>query len=86
MAGSNPEDQALTMSAANFRTAFRNQLLVPHPALFAHDTCSSCGKAVDLLGVNMQKCKKEGKLTNQTYNNVLACVAEMARSCGLCSC
>ena len=33
----------------------------------------------------MQKCKKEGKLTNQTHNNVLACMAEMARSCGLCA-
>jgi len=40
------------------------------------------GKDVDTLGVHMQKCKLDGNLTNSTHNRLVACVAEMARSCG----
>jgi hypothetical protein len=79
--GAIPKTEALTMSASEFRTAFRNRLLIPHPQLCAHETCA-CGKVVDLLGVHMQKCKLDGNLTNSTHNRLVACVAEMARSCG----
>jgi hypothetical protein len=79
--GAIPKTEALTMSASEFWTAFRNRLLIPHPQLFVHETCA-CGKVVDPLGVHMQKCKLDGNLTNSTYNRLVACVAEMARSCG----
>jgi hypothetical protein len=59
-----------------FRTAFRNRLLIPHAQLFAHETCA-CGKEVDLLGVHLQKCRLDGNLTNATYDRMLACLAEM---------
>ena len=79
--GAIPKTEALTMLASEFRTAFRNRLLIPHPQLLAHETCT-CGKDVDTLGVHMQKCKLDGNLTNNTHNRLVACVAEMARSCG----
>ena len=37
---------------------------------------------MDTLGVHVQKCKLDGNLTNNTHNRLVACVAEMARSCG----
>ena len=55
--------------------------MIPHPQLLAHETCA-CDKDVDILGVHMQKCKLDGNLTNSTHNRLVACVAEMARSCG----
>ena len=69
------------MLASAFRTACRKCLLIPHPQLLAHETCT-CGKDVDTLGVHVQKCKLDGNLTNNTHNRLVACVAEMARSCG----
>jgi hypothetical protein len=79
--GAIPKTEALTMLASEFHTAFRNRLLIPHPQLIAHETCG-CGKEVDTLGVHMQKCKLDGNLTNNTHNRLVACMAEMARSCG----
>jgi hypothetical protein len=73
--GAIPKTEALTMPAQEFRTVFRNRLLIPHLQLVIHKTCA-CGKDVDLLGVHMQKCRLDGNLTNIT-------LAEMARSCGL---
>ena len=80
--GAIPKTEALTMPAQEFRTAFRNRLLIPHPQLFAHETCA-CGQEVDLLGVHLQKCRLDGNLTSATHDRMLACLAEMARSCGL---
>ena len=79
--GAVPKTEALTMLASEFQTAFRNRLLIPHPQLIAHETCA-CGKVCDTLGVYMQKCKLDDNLTNSTHNRLVACVAEMARSCG----
>eukprot|EP01036_Dinobryon_divergens_P061859 gene61859-biopygen30604 len=79
--GAIPKTEALTILASEFQTAFRNRLLIPHPQLIAHETCG-CGKEVDTLGVHVQKCKLDGHLTNNTHNRLVACVAEMARSCG----
>ena len=79
--GAIPKTEALTMSASEFRTAFRNRLLIPHPQLLAHETCA-CGKDVDPLGVHMQKCRLDGHLTNSTHNRLVACLAEMIRGCG----
>ncbi len=61
--------------------AFRNRLLIPHPQLLAHTTCS-CSKEVDPYGIHIQKCRLDGNLTNATYNNLGACLAEMNRHCG----
>ena len=69
------------MSPSEFRTAFRNRLLIPHPQLLAHTTCA-CGQDVDVLGVHSQKCRLDGNLTNSTHNRLVACLAEMIRSCG----
>ena len=69
------------MSPSEFRTAFRNRLLIPHPQLLAHATCA-CGQDVDVLGVHTQKCRLDGHLTNSTHNRLVACLAEMIRSCG----
>ena len=44
-----PKTEALTMSPSEFRTAFRNRLLIPHPQLLAHTTCA-CGQ--DLPSLN----------------------------------
>ena len=76
-----PKTKALTMSPSEFRTAFRNRLLIPHPQLLAHATCA-CGQDVDVLGVHTQKCRLDGHLTNSTHNRLVACLAEMIRSCG----
>jgi len=76
-----PKTEALTMSPTEFRTAFRNRLLIPHPQLLAHTTCP-CGQDVDVLGVHTQKCRLDGNLTNSTHNRLVACLAEMIRSCG----
>ena len=76
-----PKTEALTMSPSEFRTAFRNRLLIPHPQLLAHATCA-CGQDVDILGVHTQKCRLDGHLTNSTHNRLVACMAEMIRSCG----
>ena len=76
-----PKTKALTMSPSEFRTAFRNRLLIPHPQLSAHTTCA-CGQDVDVLGVHTQKCRLDGNLTNSTHNRLVACLAEMIRSCG----
>ena len=76
-----PKTEALTMSPSEFRTAFRNRLLIPHPQLLAHATCA-CGQDVDVLGVHTQKCRQDGHLTNSTHNRLVACLAEMIRSCG----
>ena len=76
-----PKTEALTMSPSEFRTAFRNRLLIPHPQLLAHTTCA-CGQDVDVLGVHTQKCRLDGNLTNSTNNRLVACLAEMIRSCG----
>jgi hypothetical protein len=73
-----PKTEALTMSPSEFRTAFRNRLLIPHPQLLARTTCA-CGQDVDVLGVHTQKCRLDGNLTNSTHNRL---VAEMIRSCG----
>ena len=43
------------LTPSEFRTAFRNRLLIPHPQLLAHTTCA-CGQDVDVLGVHTQKC------------------------------
>jgi len=69
------------MSPTEFRTAFRNKLLIPHPQLLAHATCS-CGQDVDILGIHTQKCRLDGNLTKSTHNRLVACLAEMIRSCG----
>jgi len=37
---------------------------------------------VDVLGVHTQKCRLDGHLTNSTHNRLVACLAEMIRSCG----
>jgi len=76
-----PKTEALTMSPSEFRTAFRNRLLIPHPQLLAHSVCS-CGKDVDPFGIHMQKCRLDGNLTNSTHNRLVGCLAEMIRSCG----
>ena len=76
-----PKTEALTMSPSEFRTAFRNRLLIPHPQLLAHATCA-CGQDVDVLGAHTQKCRLDGHLTNSTHNRLVACLAEMIRSCG----
>ena len=49
------------MLPSEFRTAFRNRLLIPHPQLLAHTTCS-CGKVVDPYGIHTQKCRLDGNL------------------------
>ena len=67
------------MSPTEFRTAFRNKLLISHPQLLAHATCS-CGQDVDVLGIHTQKCRLDG--TSSTHNRLVACLAEMIRSCG----
>jgi hypothetical protein len=41
-----PKSEAQTLSPSEFRTAFRNRLLIPHSQLLAHTTCT-CGKDVD---------------------------------------
>ena len=69
------------MLPSEFRTAFRNRLLIPHPQLLAHSTCT-CGKVVDPYGIHIQKCRLDGNLTNATHNNLVACLAEMIRHCG----
>ena len=69
------------MSPSEFRTAFRNRLLIPHPQLLAHTTCA-CAQDVDVLGVHTQKCRLDGNLTNSTNNRLVACIAEIIRSCG----
>ncbi len=69
------------MSPSEFRTAFRNRLLIPHPQLLAHTSCA-CGQDVDVLGIHTQKCRLDGNLTNSTHNRLVACLAEMIRSCG----
>ena len=76
-----PMAEALTLSPSEFKTAFRNQLLIPHPQLLAHTTCA-CGQDVDVLWVHTQKCRVDGNLTNSTHNKLVACLAEMIRSCG----
>ena len=76
-----PKTEALTMSSTEFRTAFRNRLLIPYPQLLAHATCA-CGQDVDILGVHTQKCRLDGNLTNSTHNRLVACLVEMIRSCG----
>jgi hypothetical protein len=67
------------MFPSEFRTTFRNRLLIPHPPLLAHTTCA-CGQDVDALGT--QKWRLDGNLTNSTHNRLVACLAEMIRSCG----
>ncbi len=76
-----PKSEAQTLSPSEFRTAFRNRLLIPHPQLLAHTTCTY-GKDVDCYGVHTQKCRKDGYLTNATHNGLVACLAEMIRHCG----
>ena len=76
-----PKSEAQTMLPSEFRTAFRNRLLIPHPQLLAHTTCS-CGKEADPYGIHLQKCRLAGNLTNATHNNLVACLAEMIRHCG----
>ena len=66
--------EALTMSPTEFRTAFRTSQLL------AHTTCA-CGQDVDVLGVHTQ-CRLDGNLTSSTHNRLVACLAEMIRSCG----
>ena len=63
------------MSPSEFRTAFRNRLLIP---LLAHATCA-CGQDVDVLGVHTQKYRLDGHVTNSTHNRLVACLAEMIR-------
>ena len=75
-----PKSEAQTMLPSEFRTAFRNRLLILHPQLLAHSTCT-CGKMVDPYGIHIQKCRLDGNLTNATYN-LAACLAEMIRHCG----
>ena len=69
-----PKTGALTMSPSEFRTAFWNQLLIPHPQLLAHTTCA-CGQDVHVLGVHTQKCRLDGNLPNSTHNRLVACLA-----------
>jgi hypothetical protein len=76
-----PKSEAQTMLPSEFRTAFRNRLLIPHPQLLAHSTCT-CGKVVDPCGIHIQKCRLDGNITNATYNNLVASLAEMIRHCG----
>jgi hypothetical protein len=76
-----PKSDAQTLSPSEFRTAFRNRLLIPHPQLLAHTTCT-CGKDIDSYGVHIQKCRLDGNLTNATHNGLVACLAEMIRHCG----
>ena len=76
-----PKSEAQTLLPSEFRTAFRNRLLIPHPQLLAHSTCT-CGKEVDPYGIHIQKCRLDGNLTNSTHNNLVACLAEMIRHCG----
>ena len=76
-----PKSEAQTLSPTKFRTAFRNRLLIPHPQLLAHTTCT-CSKDVDCYGVHTQKCHQDGNLTNATHNGLVACLAEMIRDCG----
>jgi hypothetical protein len=59
-----PKSEAQTLSPMEFRTAFRNRLLIPHPQLLAHTTCT-CGKDVDCYGVHTQKCRQDGYLLDQ---------------------
>ena len=75
-----PKTEALTLSPSEFRTAFRNRLLIPHPQLLAHTTCA-CGQDVDVPGIHTQKCRLDGHLTNSTHNRLVACLAEMIRDC-----
>jgi hypothetical protein len=75
-----PKSEAQTMLPSEFRTAFRNRLLIPHPQLLAHTTCS-CGKEADPYGIHLQKCRLDGNLTNATHNNLVACLAKMIRLC-----
>ena len=37
---------------------------------------------MDVLGVHIQKCRLDGNLINSTHNRLVACLAEMIRSCG----
>ena len=76
-----PKSEAQTMLPSEFRTAFRNRLMIPHPQLLAHTTCTCC-KVVDPCGIHMQKCRLDGNLMNATHNNMVACLAEMIRHCG----
>ena len=76
-----PKSEAQTMLPSEFRTAFQNRLLIHYPQLLAHTTCS-CGKVVDPYGIRIQKCRRDGNLTNATHNNLVACLAEMIRHCG----
>ena len=57
--------------------------LVAHPAsqFLVHATCA-CGQDVDVLGVHTQRCRLDGDLTNSTHNRLVACLAEIIRSCG----
>ena len=73
-----PKAEALTLSPSEFRTAFWNRLLIPHPQLLAHTTCA-CGQDVDVLGIHTQKCRLDGNLTNSTHNRLVACLAEIIR-------
>ena len=68
------------MFPSEFRTTLRNRLLIPHPPLLAHTTCA-CDQDVDALGVHTQKWRLDGNLTNSTHNRLVACLAEMIRSC-----
>ena len=65
-----PKPEAQTMLPSEFRTAFRNRFMIPHPQLLAHTTCT-CGKVVDPYGIHMQKCRLDGNLTNATHNNLV---------------
>ena len=70
------------MLPSEFRTAFRNRLLIPHPQQLLALTTYSCDKEVDPYGIHIQKCRLDGNLTNATHSNLVACLAEMIRHCG----
>ena len=69
MAGVHPEDRSPHNGSA--RVLHSAQDLITHPQLFAYETCA-CGNEVDLL---------ESMATSRTP--MLACLAEMARTCGV---
>ena len=80
-----PKTEGLTMQPAHFRQAVRNRLFIPHPgeAEVAGKPCPCPGAYnVDGLGLHMQKCKLEARLTIDMHNDVKKEIAALARFCG----
>ena len=73
------------MTPAHFRQAVRNRLFIPHPGEvdITGKRCTCQGAyVVDGLGLHMQKCRLEARLTIDTHNDVKREIAALARFCG----